>query len=162
MKKLLKFILLLVVIAIAAYAAYRHYLPSTIAESLTSGNNSSLLPDEIQQKLEAFKTKTSTDVGDLPVLMVEANIDYVDLKTMLDRLDPEEASSALKEMSSVNITSADQAFDIPIKHIDIEGYQLEVFRDMFVRNNDVEELRNALANVKGYEYFISRAKLSAE
>lgn len=155
MKKLLKLILVLVVVAIAAYMSYRYYLPSTIAESLTSGNKSSLIPDELQKSLEALKSKTSTDVGDLPVLMVEANIDYLDLETMLNRLDPKEASNALVEMSSVSITSAEQVFDILVENIEIEGYQLEVFRDMFIRNNDVEEIRNALSKVKGHEYLIN-------
>lgn len=155
MKKLLKFTLVLVVVAIAAYTAYRYYLPSTITESLTSGDSSLLLPDGFEDKLTDFRTKTITDVGDLPALMVEANIDYLDLETMLDRLDPKQVSSALQEMSSANITSADQAFDILVKHVQIEGYQLEVFREMFVRNNDVEEMRNALDKVKGYEYLIT-------
>lgn len=155
MKKLLKFILVLIVIAVAAYAAYRYYLPSTISESLTTGNQSILIPDELQEKLEELKSKTSTDVGDLPALMVEANIDYVDLKTMLDRLDPRQVSNALVEMTSVNIDSTDEVFDILVKHIEIEGYQLELFREMFIQNNDVEEIRNALSKIDGYGYLIT-------
>jgi hypothetical protein len=155
MKKLLKFILILILIAMAAYVAYRYYLPSTIAESLTSGSQSALIPDEIQEKIEELKFKTSNDVGDLPELMVEANINYLDLQTMLNRLDPKDVSEALLEMSSVNITSTEQAFDILVKHIDIEGYQLETFRGMFVRNNNADEIQEAMSKVKGYEYLIS-------
>ena len=155
MKKLLKFILALVVIAVVAYAAYRYYLPSKIAESLTSGQKSSLVPDEIHEKVQVFKSKVAKDIGNLPELMVETNIDYDDLKTMLDRLDPGEASDALLEMASVNITSTDQAFDIVTKHVNIEGYELETFRDMFVRNSDVEEIQKTLKKVREHELFVT-------
>ena len=152
MKKLVIYFLVLAVIGIVAYAAYRYYLPSTIAESLKSGQKSSLVPDEIQQKVEAFKTSIASDVGNLPVLMTEVNIDYDDLKTMLDRLDPGEVSNALREMSSVSISSTEQAFDIVQKHVSIEGYDLEVFRDMFVRNSSVEEIRKTMEKLREYEF----------
>jgi len=157
MKKLLKFILVVVVIGLVAYAAYRYYLPSTIAKSLTSGQTSSLIPDEIQEKVKAFKSKIASDVGDLPILMAEANLDYDDLQTMLDRLDPGEVSSALSEMSSVNITSAEQVFDIVTRHINIEGFELEEFRDMFVRNSNVDEIRKAMEKIREHEFLITLA-----
>jgi len=155
MKKLLKFILALAVIGFVAYAAYRYYLPYTIAESLTSGQKSSLVPDEIQEKVEAFKSRVTRDVGDLPVLMVEANIDYDDLKIMLDRLDPDDVSNTLREMSSVSITSVEQAFDIIRENVHIEGYELEVFRDMFVRNSNVVEIRKAMETVREYKLLVA-------
>jgi len=153
MKKFVIYLLVLVAVGIVAYTAYRIYLPSTIAESLKSGQKSSLVPDELQEKVTALKTSVARDVGNLPDLMAEASIDYDDLQTMLDRLDPAEVTSALREISSVDITSTGQAFDIVKKHVSIEGYDLEVFRDMFIRNSSVEDVRKAIDNIREYEFF---------
>ena len=155
MKTLLKSILVLAVIGVIAYAAYRYYLPSTIAEALKSGQTSALVPDEIQETVKALKTKIANDVGVLPHLMVEANIDFDDLRTMLDRLDPGEISSTLREMSSVSIHSTDQAFDIVVKNINIEGYELEAFRDMFLRNSSVEEIRETMEKVREHQLLVT-------
>ena len=155
MQKLLIFILVLAVVGAVAYAVYRYYLPSKIAESLTSGQKSTLVPEEVQKKVAAFKTKITQGVGNLPPLMDEVNIGYDDLKTMLDRLDPGEVSSALREMSSVTISSAGQAFDIVTKHVHIEGYELERFREMFIRNSDVEEIRKIAKKVSEHETLVT-------
>ena len=155
MKKTSKFILILVVIGIVAYAGYRYYLPSIIVESLKSDQTSLLVPDDLQEKVREFRSNISSDVGDLPVLMAEANIDYEDLRTMLERLNPDEVSNALREMSSISITSADQVFDIARKHVNIEGYDLEVFRDMFVRNNSVTEIREATEKFREHDFLIT-------
>jgi hypothetical protein len=155
MKTLLKLILILAVIGVIAYAAYRYYLPSRIAESLKSGQTSALVPDEIQEKVNALKTKIANDMGVLPHLMVEASIDFDDLRTMLNRLDPDEVSSTLREMSYVSINSTDQVFDIVIKNVNIEGYELEAFRSMFVRNSSVEEIRKAMEKVREHDFLIT-------
>lgn len=155
MKKLLIIILILAIILAIAYAAYRYYLPSKIAESLKSGQESSLVPAEVQQKVKVFKTKIARDVGNLPPLMDEVGIDYDDLKTMLDRLEPGEVSDALREMSSTSITSAGQAFDIVVEHVSIEGYELEKFRDMFIRNSNVKEINKVMAKVSEHELLVT-------
>lgn len=154
MKILLRTVLVAVVIGLLAYSAYRYYLPATIAESLKSDQYTSLIPEETRQRLEDFKSTVARDVGDLPLLMLEANLDYDDLQIMLERLDPANVSDALLEMSAVTVVSSDQAFDILAKHITIEGYELEQFRNMFVRSNDVDDIRKAMDTVRQYKYLI--------
>ena len=154
MQKILSFILVLLVIGVIAYVAYRYYLPYQVSKSITSGQESPLLPDEVQKQVDAFKTRIAGDVGDLPVLMKRADIDYDDLKTMLDRLDPADVTRTLQEMSSVSITSVNQAFDIIVKHVDIEGYELESFRGVFVNNSSVEDIHNAMANVRKHAFLV--------
>ena len=102
MKKLFKFLLAFIVVAAVAYTAYRFYLPSKVAESLTSEESSALVPDEVQEKIITFKERVTHDVGDLPRLMNESGITYADLKIMLDRVDPRDVADAVLEMSSID------------------------------------------------------------
>jgi len=144
MKKLFKFVLIMAVIGVIGYAGYRYYLPSIIAESLTSDEPSSLVPADMQEKIETVKTTINRDIKKLPAFMKENDIAYDDLKVMIDRVDPAQIIDAYEEIASTTIKSPDQVFDIGMRHIKIEGYDLEIFRATFVKNTSVESLQKAI------------------
>ena len=152
MKKLIKFVLVLAVIGLIAYAGYRYYLPSMIAETLISDEPSSLVPAEMQEKVEAVKLKIDKEIEKLPVFMKENKIAYKDLQVMIDRADPDQFIDAYVEIATTRITSTDQVFDIGMKHIRISGYDLEIFRAAFVENTSVEDIQKAIAKFDDYEF----------
>ena len=152
MKKLIIFVLMLAVIGAIAYAGYRYYLPSMIAETLMSDEPSSLVPAEMQEKVEAVKLKIDKEIEKLPVFMKEHKIVYEDLQVMIDRADPDQFIDAYVELATTRITSADQVFDIGMKHVRISGYDLEVFRAAFVENTSVEDIQKVIDKVEDNEF----------
>jgi hypothetical protein len=144
MKRLIKFVLILAVIGVIAYAGYRYYLPSMIAEALISDEPSSLVPTVMQEKVEAVKLKINKEIEKLPVFMKENKIAYEDIQDMIDRADPAQFISAYDEIATTRITSTNQVFDIGMKHVRISGYDLEIFRSAFVKNTSVEDIQKAI------------------
>ena len=144
MKKLIKFILILAVIGLIGYVGYRYYLPSLIAETLLSDEPSSLVPAEMQEKVEKVKLKIDKEIEKLPAFMKENKIEYEDLQVMIDRADPDQFISAYNEIATTRITSTNQVFDIGMKYIRISGYDLEIFRTAFVKNTSVEDIKKAI------------------
>lgn len=152
MKKLIKFVLLLAVVCAILFAGYRYYLPSMIAETLISDEPSSLVPAEMQEKVEAVKLKIDENIEKLPVFLKENKIDYEDLQIMIDRADPAQFIRAYEEIATTRITSANQVFDIGMKHVKISGYDLEIFRAAFVKKTTVDDIQKAISKYGDNEF----------
>ncbi len=152
MKKLIGFVLILALIGVIGYVGYRYYLPSKIAETLTSDEPSGLVPAGMQKKVEAVKIKVDKEIEKLPVFMKENKIAYEDLQVMIDRADPDQFIDAYVEIATTRITSTNQAFDIGMKHIKIGGYDLEIFREAFIKNVSIEDMQEAIARYEDNEF----------
>jgi hypothetical protein len=155
MKKLLVFILAVALLGFTSYAGYRFYLPSMIAATLTSEQPSRLIPADMQGKVKSLKLKIDREIADLPVLLKETRLTVDDLLIMIDRANPDQFAQAIEEMKNTRLTSTDQIFDICMKHIKINGYDLEVFRGPFVQNSSVGNIREAVAKIEQNEFITS-------
>ena len=129
------------VIGVIAYAGYRYYLPSMIAETLISDEPSSLVPAEMQEKVETVKRKIDKEFEKLPVFMKENKIAYEDLQVMIDRADPDQFIDAYVEIATTRITSTDQVFDIAFD---------EMNDDTANRNDDTHIVDQAQSFVDKY------------
>jgi hypothetical protein len=147
MSKLLIFIVVVVVLGLVAYAGYRYFLPSMIAKTLTSEEPSALVPEKMQQQVTELRAKIDREVEEVPALLKETRLGVDDLANIIDRIDPGQVFDAIDELKTTSLTSTDQVFDICMKHIKVDGYDLEVFRGPFVRNTSVGNIREAVAKV---------------
>jgi len=155
MKKLLKFLLVVALLGLIVYAGYRYYLPSMIAKTLTSEEPSALVPDAMQEKVGKLKVKIDREVDELPALLKETSLSVDDLEIIIDRANPDQFFSAIEELKNTTLTSTDQVFDICMKHISIDGYDLEVFRAPFVRNSSVGNIQDAIAKINRDDFLTS-------
>ena len=148
MKKLLIFLLIVIVLGAVAYAGYRFYLPSMIAEALTSDQPSAMVPAAMQEKVTNLKTKVNREAKKIPVFLKEQKIGYDDLLNIIDRTDPDELLDAYQAIATTKFTSIDQVFDIGKKHIKIEGYDLEIFRGPFLQYVTIEDVHKSIEKVE--------------
>lgn len=148
MKKLLKFVLIALLLGLAAYGGYRYYLPSLIAGALTSDQPSVLVPSGMREKVLNLKTKVDREIKKVPVFLKEHKIGYEDLQNIIDRISPGDLLDAYHEIATTRITSTNQVFDIGMKHIKINGYDLEVFRSAFVQHVTVEDINKAIRKIE--------------
>ncbi len=155
MKKLLKFVLVVLLLGLAAYGGYRFYLPSLIAEALTSDQPSVLIPSGVREKLTKLQPEVDRKIKKIPVFLKEHKIGYEDLQNIIDRASPDDLLDAFYEIAATRITSTNQVFDIGMKHIKINGYDLEVFRSQFIQYVTVEDINKAIKKIEGNSLFNS-------
>lgn len=155
MKKLLTVVLIIALLGLAAYSAYRLYLPSMIAEALTSGQPSPMVPDKVQEKLDTLKFQVDREIKKLPVFMKDKKISYEDLQIMIDRANPDQFLAAYDEIRITRLNSSSQAYDIVIKHIKIAGYDLEIFRSTFVQYVTVKDIHKAINSIENNQLLTS-------
>ena len=148
MKKLIIFIVFIALLTMSGYSGYRYYLPTIIAEALTSDEPSPFVPESMQAGVNAIKVKVNNDVKKLPELLVETKLSFNDLVTIIDRARPNQLLNAYREIASTPISSSDQVFDIGMKHIKVDGYDLEVFRSEFVKSTSVSNIRETVAKAQ--------------
>ena len=110
MKKLLKFLIVVALLGLIAYAGYRYYLPSMIAKTLTSEEPSSLVPEAMQEKVEKLRSKIDREVVELPALLKETRLTVDDLEIIIDRANPDQFFRAIEELKNTTLTSTDQIF----------------------------------------------------
>ena len=147
-KKLLIFALIIAVLGLVLFAGYRFYLPTMIAETLTSDHAPLFVPDAMQEEVAKLKTSVDREIKKLPVFLKQYNIEYKDLITIIDRARPRDLMSAYREIASTRITSTNQVFNIGKKHIKIKGYDLEVFRRPFNQKLTVEDIEKGLLKIQ--------------
>lgn len=155
MKKLLRFVLVILVLGLVAYGGYRFYLPSLIAEALTSDQPSSLIPSGMQEKLASLKIKVDREIKKVPVFLNEHKIGFQDLQNIIDGANPDELLEAWYEIATTRITSSNQVFDIGMKHINIDGYDLETFRKPFIQYVTVVDINKAIEMIEENEFLTS-------
>jgi len=155
MKKLLKFVLIVLLLGVAVYGGYRFYLPSLIAESLTSDQPSALIPSGMREKVTNLKTKVDGEIKKVPVFLKEHKIGYEDLQKIIDRARPDDLLDAYYEIATARPASTNQVFDIVVKHIKIEDYDLEVFRNTFIQYVTVEDINKAIKKIDETELLTS-------
>ena len=155
MKKLLKFALIILVLLLAAYGGYRFYLPSLIADALMSDQPSALVPPGMREKVSNLKTKVDREIRKVPVFLKEHKIGYEDLLNIIDRASPDDLRDAYHEIVTTRITSTNQVFDIGMKHIEIMGYDLEIFRSPFIQYVTVGDINKAIKKIEENELLTS-------
>ena len=155
MKKLLIFVLTVLVLGLTAYGSYRFYLPSLIAEALTSDEPSVLVPSGMREKLTKLKPEVDREIKKVPVFLKEHKIGYEDLQNIIDRASPDDLLDAYYEIATTRATSTNQVFDIGMKHLRIEGYDLEIFRSTFTQYVTVEDINKAIKKIEENELLTS-------
>ncbi len=131
MKRLAIVIVILGVIGLIGYKVYEYYIPRAISKALTSGESSEILPTNVKKKVGTLKTKVDKNIDKLPSLMKQANITYDDLYVMIDKADADQFFAAFDEVKLADWETTNEVFDIGLKHISIDGYDLESFREPF-------------------------------
>lgn len=155
MKKLTTFIIVLIVLASAGYLIYQFYLPKVVANALTSDDGMKMMPLKVKEEVEELKVQVSENMDKLPQLMEESKIEYEDLITIIDEADPDQFIETLEELKLNQWETADDAFDIAMKNIDIDGYDLEKFRTAFKNNASKEKIAQWVSMVEENELLTS-------
>jgi Tfp pilus assembly protein PilE len=147
-KKLLIFVVIIAVLGLVFYGGYRFYLPTMIANTLTSDQPSPLVPAAMQEEVSKLKSKVKREIKKLPAFLKQNNIEYKDLLNIVDRARPRDLMAAYREIASTRITSTNQVFNIGKKHIKIKGYDLEIFRRPFNQKLTVEDIQRGLLKIQ--------------
>jgi len=152
MKKWIIFLSILAVLTLLGYWAYRYYAPKVIANALVSEEGMSAMPEKVQRKVEALKTGVDNNIEKLPELMKELDVDFEDIEVMIDRADPDQFFDALDELKLQDWQTTDEVFDIGMKHISIEGYDLEKFRSSFNEYASIPKIQRMMEVVEQNEF----------
>lgn len=151
MKKLVYLLCFIVV----CFFLLKRYVPVFIASSLTSDSESSVIPEKIAKKVDVVKTKVDDNVRKLPELMKNANLSYDDIMIMIDKSDPDEFITAYESLKNSDWLNENEAYDIAMDHISIEGYDLEMFRSTFVENVSTNKIKQMINIIEDNELISS-------
>ena len=157
MKKLLITFLVIAVLAFIGYLVYQYYVPKAIANAITSQEDVDMVPSKIQNKVKELRIQVDENVDKVPELMIEAGVDYEDLVAMVDKAEPDQFFDVIEELKLQNWETTDDVFDIGLKHIEIEGYDLEKFRPIFNDYVTLDKIENGLGVLDENEFL---AKMS--
>ena len=58
MKKLIRLLIILIILGLAGLIGYLYYLPNLIADAIISGENSSVIPERIQKKIDQHRKES--------------------------------------------------------------------------------------------------------
>jgi hypothetical protein len=145
---LIAFILIVIVVLAGYYLGRSYILPAMIAKSISSeGPAPKYLPDKIEKTVTVLKKNVNEQVDELPKIMKELDLSFEDLIYIVEHVDADEVLNSVDELNSGKWSNTDEAYDIVVKNIHVEGYDLEKFRPLFnkkARPKKIKRILNAI------------------
>jgi hypothetical protein len=138
-----------VCIVFSFYLLRNHFLPSIIAESIRSENSPpTFLPDEVKKTITVLKETVNERVDELPEIMKSLDLEFDDLLYIIDNVDADEVMNTLEELNQTQLQTTNQTFDIALRNIHIEGYDLEIFRKLFNEKLTLKRINKTLNTIE--------------
>lgn len=106
-----------------------------------------LLPEKVRETIIKTRVEVDKQMEDVPEKLEKLGLTFDDLIHMVEVADADQVKAAITELLSTEIKSEDQVFDIGIKHVKIEGYNLEIFREVFKEKASLKRINKALYRI---------------
>lgn len=94
-------------------------------------------------KVDELRAPVNKRADEMIAEMKRNKIELEEVLELVDNTKEEEADNFLKELNKANPQNADQVFDIAKKHVNAD-FDVEIFREAFVRNVNMKSIRKAL------------------
>ena len=151
MKRGLIVFLVIVAALLALYYVGKNYiLPEVIANTVSSDNPPpKFLPDNIEKTVIVLKENVNENVDELPEIMNELNLGFDDILYIVENVEADEVMQSLDELDQRKWTSTNEAYDIVVRNVHIDGYDMEIFRPIFnekVTKGKLNRVLNAIEN----------------
>jgi hypothetical protein len=144
MKRFLFFLIITCLILWAGgYFLYRFYLPDLIAKALVADATPTYIPKRLMNRVDELRAPVNKGVDEIIIEMKRNNIPLEDVLELVDQADEEEANLFLEELNAANPQNPDEVFNIAKKHLSAD-FDVEVFREPFVRNVNMQSIRKAM------------------
>ena len=157
-----KIVIILLVIAlvtgIGAFLAYRYYVPKMVAQAIVSEEAvvPSILPVRVQESIEEVKAAVdSVAVEDIPEQLEELGLTFDDIIHMVEVAEADQVFRTIEELQNTELHDLDQVFDIGLKHMKIEGYDLSIFREAFKEKASMKRVHKALRKIEENDLLVS-------
>ncbi|MCG8384351.1 MAG: hypothetical protein MJA30_02320 [Cytophagales bacterium] len=146
-----------VVVGTGAYLAYRYYLPKMVAKTIVSEEVApSILPAKVQESIQEVKAAVdAAEAEDIPAQLTEVGLTFDDIIHMVEVAEADQVFSTIEELQNTELHDLDQVFDIGLKHIKIEGYDLSVFREPFKEKATMKRVHKALRKIEENDLLVS-------
>ncbi len=150
MKKVLTVLLVLLVLAtLGSLIFYRFYMPKMVATTITSDEPPpSILPEKVKKTIIKARVELDKQMTDVPVKLEQLGLTFDDVIDIVEVVDTDQIEAAIEELQSTELKSVDQAFDIGLKHVNVDGYDLSIFREVFKEKATLDKIRKGLLKTR--------------
>lgn len=143
------FLLLATVTAIGLYIFYKVYMPKMVAEVIVSDEPPpNIFPEKIKKGIVKARNEIDAQMDDVPDQLKKNGSTFDDLIRIVELADEKEVRAAVNELMNTEIKSEDQVFDIGLKHVHIDGYDLEAFRSIFKEKATIHKIKRGVLYIE--------------
>lgn len=161
MKKVIVFVIIIVLLAAGAYTLYRTVMPTLVAEAVVSESTPDYIPKRLQTRVESVRKPLNQGTEALLKEMHAAEIPVDKVLTTIDNVTEEDAYAFLDELNREKPSTTDEVFDLAKKHFPTD-FDPEVFREPFKRHFTIAQIRKGISlanlNRRSPEIDITTAK----
>jgi hypothetical protein len=144
MRKIIVSILVISLVAAGGYLLYRFLMPDLIAKAMVSESLPGYIPKRLQSKIEKIRKPLNKGTEAMLQTMHASNIPVDQLLNAVENITEEQAYAFLDELNETEPTTTDEVFDVAKKHFST-NFDLEVFREQFNKQFEIEQIQNAIA-----------------
>lgn len=149
-RKILGFALVISILILIGYVAYKQYAPEIIANELLKKTEPAFLPKKVAEKMKEIKAKTNSISAGAINDIHKSNISLEQVLKAIDNATEDKANLLLDEINRLkDPKSADQVFDLAKKHFPVD-FDVEALRQPFRAKADSILLKKALRKANEY------------
>jgi len=138
---------LLAAAAVGAFVFYKVYLPALIADAVVKDEGSAYLPKFVEVRIRKYKAPVNEAAGDVVEQIHQSDITMDQILKAIDDTDESQVDAAIAELSTREINSTNEVFDIAKKHFPV-GFDVELLRKPFNENVDLDMVRAAVEKAR--------------
>lgn len=144
MRRLVAILLIVGLIGVAGYYAYRSLVPSLVADALVSESVPAYIPKRLQHKVEEIRKPVNRGTEAMLQEMHAHDIPLEDVMDAVDGLTEERAYAFLDKLNTAKPQTTDEVFEMAKEHFKVD-FEIEVFRKSFNEHFEMNQIEDAIA-----------------
>jgi hypothetical protein len=143
------FLAFIFVCILLTFITYKFYLAGIVADTLSSEQLPTYIPQPIKTKIEKVKKPLNETAKDVIKTMHSSGITLDQILKAIDDAKEEQAYAMLDELNKTKITNVDQIFDMGKKYFPVD-FDVEVFREFYRKKATLPLIEKALLYANKY------------
>lgn len=138
----------LVVFFAGGMLVQRVLLPAFIVHTLRPDEKpSALIPNRFLPALYKSRAELNGHIDHLPQMLDSLGMNTHEFVTMLELMEYDHIGDAIRELNATQLTSIDEVYTIIVRNVQVEGYDLEVFRPTFCRRVELHKVERLIKKI---------------
>lgn len=161
-RKLLLIISVVTVLMLGSVLLYNFFIPSYIAEVITSDTTPSYLPEKYKIQIERINKPLNKYSEEAFKITDSLNLSLALILRIIDNINPDDVMKVYDQLEYKNVENSNEVFELIREHIEINEVDISLYRSVFIKYATPARINRALRYAETHELVANLAPSTAK